>query len=246
MKNTKPNGRFFLLPAGLLAAAAFLRWAVRGYAYWGYFLAFVAALLLLHRFLPAALWRVLLVLVAVGFAYFCVVEAIIIRDARTDKGPGRPYLIVLGAAVYGERPSLTLENRLIGALRYYEQYPDTRIIVSGGQGPGENITEAACMADWLRSHGVPEDAILLEPRATSTKENLQYSFALIRDGLGDEPDGNVAIVSSAYHLCRAKTMARMQGVEAAGVAAPWGYFFVMLNYFIREAFGVTHLWVFGY
>ena len=226
MKNTKPNGRFFLLPAGLLAAAAFLRWAVRGYAYWGYFLAFVAALLLLHRFLPAALWRVLLVLVAVGFAYFCVVEAIIIRDARTDKGPGRPYLIVLGAAVYGERPSLTLENRLIGALRYYEQYPDTRIIVSGGQGPGENITEAACMADWLRSHGVPEDAILLEPRATSTKENLQYSFALIR--------------------CRAKTMARMQGVEAAGVAAPWGYFFVMLNYFIREAFGMTHLWVLGW
>ena len=102
------------------------------------------------------------------------------------------------------------------------------------------------MADWLRSHGVPEDAILLEPRATSTKENLQYSFALIRDGLGDEPDGNVAIVSSAYHLCRAKTMARMQGVEAAGVAAPWGYFFVMLNYFIREAFGMTHLWVLGW
>ena len=32
---------------------------------------------------------------------------------------------------------------------------------------------------------------------------------------------------------------------AAGVAAPWGYFFVMLNYFIREAFGVTHFWVFG-
>ena len=33
--------------------------------------------------------------------------------------------------------------------------------------------------------------------------------------------------------------------DAAGVAAPWGYFFVMLNYFIREAFGVTHFWVFG-
>ena len=43
-----------------------------------------------------------------------------------------------------------------------------------------------------------------------------------------------------------KLMAARQGVTAAGVAAPWGYFFVMLNYFIREAFGVTHLWVLGY
>ena len=55
----------------------------------------------------------------------------------------------------------------------------------------------------------------------------------------------MAIVSSAYHLFRAKAMARLQGVEAVGVAAPWGYPMVMLNYFIREAFGVTHLWVFG-
>ena len=54
-------------------------------------------------------------------------------------------------------------------------------------------------------------------------------------------------MSSAYHLYRAKCMAAKLGApDAAGVAAPWGYFFVMLNYFIREAFGVTHLWVFGW
>ena len=85
----------------------------------------------------------------------------------------------------------------------------------------------------------------MEPNATSTEENLRYSFEIIRNR-GDEPDGNVAVVSSAYHLFRAKSMARLQGVQAAGVAAPWGYKMVMLNYFIREAFGVTHLWVFGW
>ena len=100
------------------------------------------------------------------------------------------------------------------------------------------------MHDWLIAHGIPEERILQEPRATSTQENLAFSFQIIRER-GDEPDGHVAIVSSAYHLYRAKEMAKLQGVEAAGVAAPWGYFFVMLNYFIREAFGVTHLWVFG-
>ena len=84
--------------------------------------------------------------------------------------------------------------------------------------------------------------IVMSPN--STKENLEYSFAMIRE-LGDTPEDNVAIVSSAYHLYRAKLMSRQLGVDAAGVAAPWGYFFVMLNYFIREAFGVTHFWVFG-
>ena len=115
----------------------------------------------------------------------------------------------------------------------------------GGMGAGETVTEAQAMHDWLIAAGIPEERILLEPEATSTLENLSKSFAIIR-ARGDEPDGNVAIVSSAYHLYRAKLMASRLGVTAAGVAAPWGYFFVMLNYFIREAFGVTHLWVLGY
>ena len=128
---------------------------------------------------------------------------------------------------------------------YLDRYPDSIAIVSGGMGKGEDITEARAMHDWLVQHGLPEERVLMEPNATSTEENLRYSFEIIRNR-GDEPDGNVAIVSSAYHLFRAKSMARLQGVQAAGVAAPWGYKMVMLNYFIREAFGVTHLWVFGW
>ena len=111
-------------------------------------------------------------------------------------------------------------------------------------GKGETIPEGQAMHDWLIQNGIPEERILTETESTSTKENLAYSFALIRSR-GDNPDGNVAIVSSAYHLFRAKSIARLLGVEAAGVAAPWGYPMVMLNYFIREAFGVTKLWVFG-
>ena len=195
----------------LTGSALFLRFALRGYAWWGYALLFVAVLLLLHRYLPVALWRVVVILVCIGLAYFCFVEYFIIKNARTDKDVGRDYLIVLGAAVYGDQPSLTLVRRLEGTLDYLNEHPDTVAIVSGGMGKGETVTEAH----------------------------------IIR-ARGDEPQGNVAIVSSAYHLYRAKLMAKSLGVpDAAGVAAPWGYFFVMLNYFIREAFGVTHLWVLG-
>lgn len=233
-----------LSSGGLLAMALALRFAARGYAWWGYALAFVAALIVLHHFLPVKLWRVVVVLVCIGVLYFCFVESFVIRSARTDKEPERDYLIVLGAAVYKDQPSLTLVRRLEGALDYLNTYPKSVAIVSGGMGPGETVTEAKAMHDWLIAHGIPEERILQEPRATSTQENLAFSFQIIRER-GDEPDGHVAIVSSAYHLYRAKEMAKLQGVEAAGVAAPWGYFFVMLNYFIREAFGVTHLWVFG-
>ena len=240
------NGKLWpLLCSGLIALALLLRFALRGYNYWAYALLFLAALIAANRLLPTVLWRVILVLTCIGLAYFCAVETPIIKNARTDKDAERPYLIVLGAAVYGDRPSLTLVRRLEGALDYLNAYPESVAIVSGGMGPGETVTEAEAMRDWLLDNGVDEGRILLEDRATSTRENLDFSFAIIRER-GDEPDGNVAIVSSAYHLYRAKSMARLQGVSAAGVAAPWGYPMVMLNYFIREAFGVTHLWVFGW
>ncbi len=232
--------------AGALAAFGFfLRFCLRGYAWWGYAMIFVAALVVLHRFLPAALWKLVVALVCLGLAYFCFVESFIIKNARTDPEPERDYLIVLGAAVYGDQPSLTLVRRMEGAMDYLERCPDSVAIVSGGMGSGETVTEGKAMYDWMVAHGADPARILIEDRATSTEENLQNSFAIIRSR-GDEPQGKVAIVSSAYHLYRAKLFAQKLGVtDAAGVAAPWGYFFVMLNYFIREAFGVTHFWVFG-
>lgn len=233
------------LCAVLLAIALVLRFVLRGYGYWAYTLAFLACLIAAYHLLPTILWRILLVLTCIGLVYFCIVEIPIIKNARTDKDAERPYLIVLGAAVYGDQPSLTLVRRLEGALDYLEKYPESVAIVSGGMGPGETVTEAQAMHDWLRSRGIDEERIIQEDKATSTKENLSFSFEKIRER-GDSPEGNVAIVSSAYHLFRAKSMARLQGVDAAGVAAPWGFPMVMLNYFIREAFGVTHLWVFGW
>ena len=233
------------LCATLGGTAFLLRFVLRGYAWWGYALLFCAALILLHRFAPPLLWKLTVILTCVGLLYFCAVEAPIIKNARTDKDPERPYLIVLGAAVYGDQPSLTLVRRLEGALDYLNRYPESVAIVSGGMGKGETVTEGQAMYDWLCAHGVDPARVLIEDRATSTMENLKYSFEIIRSR-GDEPSGSIAIVSSAYHLYRAKCMAAQLGAaDAAGVAAPWGYFFVMLNYFIREAFGVTHLWVFG-
>ena len=148
------KNRWLPVTASLLIVAAILRFALRGYAYWAYALALVAALIVLHRFVGPTLWRIIVILVCIGLVYFCIVEIPIIKNARTDRDDERPYLVVLGAAVYGDQPSLTLVRRLEGAQAYLERYPESLVIVSGGMGPGETVTEAQAMHDWLVRHGV--------------------------------------------------------------------------------------------
>ena len=228
----------------LLISACFFYFAVRGYSYIGHTLMFIVALILMQRFAPDGLWRLTVILVCIGLIYFCLVELPIVKNSRTDEDADRKYAIVLGAEVMGDRPSRSLMYRLNGALEFLWFNPDSIAIVSGGQGEGENITEAQCMYNWLVEKGVEPERIIMEPKATSTMENLEFSFDIIRE-LGDEPDGNVTILSSNYHLYRAKQMAKKLGVDAAGFACSPGNPVLALNYFIREAFGVTHLWVFG-
>lgn len=236
--------QWLLSPAALFVAAAFFKFCMRGYDYIAYTLTFFAALFILHHFAPDWLWRTVSILVCLGLMYFCAVEIPIIKNSFTDRDAKRDYLIVLGAAVHGDSPSLALQHRLEGALDYMEKYPESVAIVSGGKGEGENISEALCMYEWLCAHGISPERIIMEDKATSTMENLRFSFDII-EGRGDCPDGNIAIVSSSYHLYRAKCMARILGAEAAGVRGNMGYPIYMLNCYIREAFGVTHLWVFG-
>lgn len=228
----------------LIALAAFFRFAMRGYAYIAYALAFFDLLIVARHIFPVWLWRVTAILVCLGLVYFIIVEIPIIKNSRADEDCGRPYLVVLGAAVHGDVPSLALTNRMRGALEYLNENPNSVVIASGGQGKGENKSEAQAMYDWFTANGVAPERIIMEDKSTSTLENLKNSFAIIRER-GDDPEGNVTVVSSAYHLYRAKLYARMLGVEVAGFPGKWDYPIATLNYYIREAFGVTYLWILG-
>lgn len=232
------------LPLALLLAAAFFRFCLRGYDYIAYTFLFVLFLVLLHRYAPVKIWRVAAVLVCIGLLYFSVLEVMIIGSSRGDKDCERKYLVALGAAVHGDSPSLALTHRLEGALEYLVRFPDSKAILCGGQGKGENISEAECMYFWLCEYGISSDRLIMESESTTTMENLTNAFSIIRS-LGDEPDGNVTLLSSAYHLYRAKAMAKLLGVDAKAVRGNPGYPVYMLNCYIREAFGLTHLWAFG-
>jgi uncharacterized SAM-binding protein YcdF (DUF218 family) len=228
----------------LAVLGLFFEFALVGYDFIGYTLFFAAAVTAAYRFFGRVLRKILTVLLAVGVIYFIIVEIPIVASARTDPDPEAQYVIVLGAGVNGKDPSLSLLNRLEAALAYLNKYPESKAIVSGGQGEGESITEAECMYQWLTKNGVAPDRVIKEDRAESTEENYKYSFEIIRSR-GDDPADGVAVISSEYHLYRAKLLAARQGVDVKLVAAKTSYPILMTNYFIREAFAVTYLHVFG-
>lgn len=253
----KAKGRYSLLrfwtdEAVLLIASVFFAFVLVGYRTIALVFFAIALLKGIYRFIfiysqknekkAKNVKTVLTSLVVLGLAVFTAAEIPVIRSAHTDKNPEAPYLIVLGAGVNGTEPSLSLLNRLEAAKEYLEKYPQAVAVVSGGQGPGEDISEAECMKRWLYSKGIPEERIIMEDKSFSTEENIANSLAKI-DEHGGNADSPVAIVSSEYHLYRAKYIAREKGAEPLGVAAHTSYPVLMANYFIREAFAVLYMWI---
>ena len=125
-------------------------------------------------------------------------------------------IIVLGAAVHGKIPSLTLKRRLDAAAKCLKQNsnPSAVIIVSGGQGNGENITEAEAMKNYLiQSHSISPTKIIKEDKATSTYENFKFSKEILTKKFGDEY--TATFITNEYHILRANLCARQAGIEAA-------------------------------
>lgn len=124
------------------------------------------------------------------------------------------YAIILGAKVNGEIPSLSLQYRLEKALSYAETYPDVTFILSGGQGPDEDIAEAEAMRRFMTEQGVHEERLILEAESTSTYENLLYSKKLLPEG-----ENQITIITSDYHLARARMLAEKLGLETDALSA---------------------------
>jgi len=188
--------------------------------------------------LAGILKRCYLICLVVGIAGFLTFQGLIISGAHTDETEA-DCLIILGAGLRNNSPSLMLRSRLNAAVEYLKTREDIPVIVSGGLGRGETITEAEAMSRYLISRGIDEARIWKEDKSTSTRENLAFSMALMeREGL-DAENTRVAIVTNEFHLYRARLIATKAGLDAAGVAAATpGPYLRTINFF-REAFALA-------
>lgn len=160
--------------------------------------------------------------------------------AANNEPTGKETLIVLGCRVYGEKPSLSLRERLDAAYEYLAENPEAYCVVSGGQGFGENISEAECMYRYLINKGIDHGRIYKEDASASTRENLEYSLQVIKENnLPDE----IAIATSEYHQYRVGLIAKGVGVEntaVCGKTARW----LLPTFYVRELYGILYEWVF--
>jgi Uncharacterized conserved protein len=180
--------------------------------------------------------RIIYSIIGLLILSFVVIEGLIMASIHTDTKANVDYVIILGAGLKGEQMTVTFQNRVDKGLDFLQKNPDLKVIVSGGKGYAERISEAEAMKRYLVKNGIAENRIIVEDRSTNTAENFKFSREVISS---DEHWGKpgILIVTSEFHMLRAKMLASRNGFIPYGLPSET-WFGVLPNCFIREYFAV--------
>lgn len=141
------------------------------------------------------------------------------------------YIIVLGAGLDGDNVGNTLKSRLDKVIEYKLSNGNTQVIVSGGQGKDEVISEAEAMKRYLIKNGIKENQIIKEDKSTTTLENIKFSKSILKDR--NDENEKVLIVTNDFHLTRARIIANLLGIKSEGLASQTPIR-IKINYLVRE------------
>ena len=145
------------------------------------------------------------------------------------------YIVVLGAGIIGDKVTPLLAARIEKGIELLRYNPNAVLIMSGGQGSGEDIPESKAMAAYAVDKGVDTEKIVMEQKSVSTQENLRFSRELM-----NKQKPQIIIVTTAYHVFRALILAKQQGIRCVGFGSKTKWYFT-LNAFIREFVGYLRL-----
>lgn len=146
------------------------------------------------------------------------------------------YIVVLGAGLLnGDQISATLKNRLDSTLEYIDKYDKGEIIVvSGGKGSDEKISEAEAMKRYLVNHGIAENRILMEDKSTNTFENFKFSKNIIKNNGGKDDDITVKIITNGFHSFRSQFLSKRVGFAESKVYSAKTPWYLIPGYYSRE------------
>lgn len=152
-----------------------------------------------------------------------------------EQAESSDYAVVLGAAVQEDgTASRIMRQRLEAAMEFLERNPKAVVILSGGQGGNEPISEAQCMYDTLVEMGADQDRLLIEDQSQTTRENLKNSLRIMEERGGTEKP--VTIITSEFHQRRAAYIGTSLGMETCPVSGNTDQWFYRINYTLREVF----------
>ena len=166
-----------------------------------------------------------------GVTFYNVLSSSFKSEEKSD------VAIVLGCVVNGDKPGIFLKGRINAAYKYLNENPNAIAVLSGGQGNGENISEAKCMFNSLTQMGIDENRLLIEDKSTSTRENFEYSKEIIeKSGIKTR---KITIITNDFHEYRASRFAKQNGFKPLRYPSktPWnGY----MPFATREIFGIIY------
>lgn len=168
-----------------------------------------------------------------GLLLFLLAEGILIYSGNNVPKQNADYAIILGAQVRGTTPSKTLDMRIQTAAYYLNENPNTIAICSGGQGSGEDITEAYAIKQGLLKLGIDEERILLEESSTNTVENLTFSMEFL-----ENPAQNIVIITSNFHCFRAVKLSKKLGLQNISSLGASELMVTTPQYYVREFFAI--------
>lgn len=180
---------------------------------------------------------ILLVICAIAGLLWCAsVLGRINSGATTNPMQEADAGIILGMSMWGDEPSPGLKERLDYGLGLYREGKFTRFIVSGGLDKADyKYTEAEGMKNYLVGKGVPETAILLENKSTSTYENLQFSQRVMQsEGLK-----TAIIITHTFHGQRAFEIAKELNYSHPELGLTDSKVMSMFKYKTREILAYT-------
>ena len=243
---------WLLVPLGIIYY--FCKFVLPGYSFTALVCLCLAAVILFYTAMPflgqhfPGLAKVLTLGVTagliLGFCVCAVTEALIIKASFGDPGAQVDYVVVLGAKVRDDGPSVSLWDRIYAARDYLQAHPNTVAVLSGGKGKDEPMSEAQCMFTELLALGIEPGRLWQEDKAESTWENIRFSLDLIQKETGARPQ-KIGVLSSEYHLFRASLFAKKNQVEFVGIPARTSRLSQRINHFMREVAGVWHYIILG-
>ncbi|MEV7446398.1 YdcF family protein [Streptomyces sp. NPDC091204] len=158
----------------------------------------------------------------VSFVFFCFLGYAFLYGRIKVRGDV-DHVVMLGSGLIGgDRVPPLLASRLRKGQQIYEGQlarggRPPLLIVSGGKGSDEKVSEARAMADWLIAEGVPAEHVVLEDRSTTTEENMRFSRELME---AHDPGYRCVVVTNNFHAFRAAMLARKTGVNGQVLGSP--------------------------
>jgi uncharacterized SAM-binding protein YcdF (DUF218 family) len=160
--------------------------------------------------------RLVVAVVLVLGVLWLVSLAAVVRAARRDTAARSDAIVVLGAAQYDGHPSPVLRARLDHAAALFRRHLAPLVIVTGGVGTGDTVSEAVVGRRYLVAAGLPADAVVAESAGRTSAASVRAAARRVRERGGDR----AVFVSDGFHLLRLGFLARRLGLQAFGSPAP--------------------------